>query len=223
MTNEIPENSTQTEAFKAQEQTWRHIDLVMRLLMSAQIELMRRAVTHDRTKLISPEREKFAQTTSKLWGMTYGSPEYNNQDVLKEALAHHYEYNRHHPQFFETRQESDDINNFKNIVTDSSVGLSLALNRADYQEFVDFFDRKQAEHVSSVNNMNLFDLIEMFLDWNASSQRHADGDINRSIEISTTRFALSPQLVEIFKNTVPWVQDAFVGLNNQQDLQPPSI
>lgn len=54
MTNETPENSAQTEAFKAQEQTWRHIDLVMRLLMSAQIELMRRAVTHDRTKLISP-------------------------------------------------------------------------------------------------------------------------------------------------------------------------
>lgn len=140
--------------------------------------------------------------------MTYGSPEYNNQDALKEALAHHYEYNRHHPQFFQPRPQSDDISNFKNIVTDSSVGLSLALNRADYQEFVDFLDKKQAEQVSSVNNMNLFDLLEMFLDWNASCQRHANGDINKSIEINTARFGLSPQLVEILKNTIPWVQEA---------------
>lgn len=222
MTSETPETSVQTEAFKAYEQTWQHIDLVIRYLLSAQFELSKRIVTHDRTKLLSPEREKFAQTTSKLWGMTYGSPEYNNQDVLKEALAHHYEYNRHHPQFFEPRPESDDICNFKTIVTDPSVGLSLALNRANHQEFVDFFDKKQAEHVSSINNMNLFDLIEMFVDWTASSQRHADGDINKSIEINTTRFALSPQLVEIFKNTIPWVQDAFPGLNNQQDIQPPN-
>jgi hypothetical protein len=35
--------------------TWEHIDLVVRLLTSAQIELMKRAVTHDRSKLSSPE------------------------------------------------------------------------------------------------------------------------------------------------------------------------
>lgn len=224
MTNDTPENSAQTEAFKAYEQTWQHIDLVMRLLMSAQIELARRAVTHDRTKLINPERQMFAQMTSKLRGLTYGSPEYKEclEQMKGQALGHHYSHNRHHPEYFQSREESDDISNFKNIVTDSSVCLSLALNRADYQKFVDFFDKKQAEHVSSVNEMNLFDLIEMFIDWTAACQRHADGNINKSIEVNTARFALSPQLVEILRNTIPWVQDAFAGLNNQQDLQPPN-
>jgi hypothetical protein len=101
MTNEIPENNVQIEAFEAQEQTWRHIDLVTRRLMSAQIELMRRAVTHDRTKLISPEREMFAEMTSKLRGLTYGSPEYKEclEQMKGQALGHHYSHNRHHPEF----------------------------------------------------------------------------------------------------------------------------
>jgi hypothetical protein len=90
-----------------------------------------------------------------------------------------------------------------------------------YENLVRYLQTKQAEHVSSVNQMNLFDLIEMFIDWTAACQRHADGDINKSIEVNTARFSLSPQLVEIFKNTVPWVQDSFAGLNNQQDLQLP--
>lgn len=226
MKNDTPENSTETEAFKAQEQTWQHIDLVMRLLMSGQIELMRRAVTHDRTKLIDPEREKFAQTTSKLWGMTYGSSEYNNQDALKEALAHHYEYNRHHPQFFQPRPQSDDIYIDQSLLEDSVTArvnnlVQLVMSEGDYQHIVDHFKQKQLEHTSSINNMNLFDLIEMFIDWNASVQRHANGDINKSIDIGISRFGLSPQLVEILRNTIPWVHDSFVGLNNQQDLQPP--
>ena len=62
--------------------------------------------------------------------------------------------------------------------------------------------------------------IEMFLDWAAASQRHADGDINKSIEINTERFHLSPQIVQIFKNTVPWIKDEFKGLETQKDLSP---
>jgi hypothetical protein len=221
MTNETPENSVQTEAFKAQEQTWRHIDLVMRLLMSAQIELMRRAVTHDRTKLISPEREMFAEMTSKLRGLTYGSPEYKEclEQMKGQALGHHYSHNRHHPEFFNERNISSDISDYRDIVRRWLVHNWLGhdfdmieYQKVDCQRVVDFLDTKQAEHQSSVNRMNLFDLIEMFVDWTAACQRHADGDINKSIEVNTARFALSPQLVEIFKNTVSWVQDGFVGL-----------
>jgi len=53
-----------------------------------------------------------------------------------------------------------------------------------------------------VNGMNLLDLVEMICDWRAATMRHANGDLQRSIEINTERFKLSPQLVQILKNTV---------------------
>ena len=58
------------------------------------------------------------------------------------------------------------------------------------------------EHFENgVNGMNLFDVIEMFFDWKAASSRHNDGNIYKSIEINTKRFALSEQLAQILKNT----------------------
>lgn len=150
-----------------------HIDTVMRLLASAQIELMRRQFTHDRSKLTPPEVSTFTEFTPKLKASTYGSDEYREMLAqMKPALVHHYSNNRHHPEFFE----------------------------------------------DGVGGMNLFDILEMFIDWCAACQRHADGDINKSIEINTDRFKLSPQLTQIFKNTVPWVKDEFQGLNTQRDL-----
>lgn len=55
---------------------------------------------------------------------------------------------------------------------------------------------------NGVNGFDLFDLLEMFLDWKAATERHADGDIMKSIEINKTRFNLSDQVCDIFRNTV---------------------
>lgn len=52
-----------------------------------------------------------------------------------------------------------------------------------------------------VDGMDLADLVEMFMDWKAASERHADGDIMQSIFKNTERFNLSPQLVKILQNT----------------------
>ena len=58
------------------------------------------------------------------------------------------------------------------------------------------------EHYENgVNGFDLFDLMEMFFDWKAAGERHADGNIYKSIEINKDRFKLSEQLVSIFKNT----------------------
>lgn len=57
-------------------------------------------------------------------------------------------------------------------------------------------------HTRGIDDMSLIDLIEMIADWKAASLRHANGDITRSIEINKDRFSMSPQLVDIFKNTV---------------------
>ena len=58
------------------------------------------------------------------------------------------------------------------------------------------------EHYENgVDGMDLLDIVEMFMDWKAAGERHADGSIFKSIEFNKDRFRLSPQLVEIFKNT----------------------
>lgn len=53
-----------------------------------------------------------------------------------------------------------------------------------------------------IDGMDLFDVLEMFVDWAASTRRHADGDIMSSIEKNRARFGMSDQLVSIFRNTV---------------------
>lgn len=60
---------------------------------------------------------------------------------------------------------------------------------------------------SPVNDMNLIDLLEMFADWKAASERHNDGNIRKSIEKNADRFGLSPQLVRILENTIAVIGD----------------
>lgn len=52
-----------------------------------------------------------------------------------------------------------------------------------------------------VNDMDLFDVIEMLMDWKAASERHADGDILSSLEINEDRFGIDYQLARVLKNT----------------------
>lgn len=52
-----------------------------------------------------------------------------------------------------------------------------------------------------VDGMDLFDLIEMFFDWKAASERHNDGNIYKSITVNQKRFLLSDQVALIFQNT----------------------
>lgn len=53
-----------------------------------------------------------------------------------------------------------------------------------------------------INDCNLFDLVEMLCDWKAASERHADGNIFKSIQINKIRFEMADQLAKIFENTV---------------------
>ena len=56
-------------------------------------------------------------------------------------------------------------------------------------------------YMGGVNGMTLFDIVEMFFDWKAATERHADGDIYKSIEVNKGRFGLSDQICEILTNT----------------------
>jgi len=63
-------------------------------------------------------------------------------------------------------------------------------------------NRHHLEHFEDgVVGMTLVDLVEMFCDWCAATERHEDGDICESIEENTDRFDLSPQLAQILRNT----------------------
>lgn len=55
---------------------------------------------------------------------------------------------------------------------------------------------------NGIDDMDLFDVMEMLFDWKAASERHTDGDISKSIDINKNRFKMSDQLYNIFKNTV---------------------
>lgn len=62
--------------------------------------------------------------------------------------------------------------------------------------------RHHPEHFEKgINDMNLVDLVEMFCDWKASSMRHNDGNLLKSIDINASRFNMSSQLKQIFINT----------------------
>lgn len=75
-------------------------------------------------------------------------------------------------------------------------GLGIALNN-HYKN-----NSHHPEHYENgVNGFDLFDLMEMFFDWKAATERHADGDIMKSIEFNKDRFNLSDQLVDILTNT----------------------
>jgi hypothetical protein len=56
-------------------------------------------------------------------------------------------------------------------------------------------------HPAGIDGMDLIDILEMYVDWWASSKRHADGSITRSIEHNKGRFQMSDQLANIFRNT----------------------
>ena len=63
--------------------------------------------------------------------------------------------------------------------------------------------RHHPEHFDNgINDMNLLDLIEMLCDWKASTMRHNNGNILKSLEINRSRFKLSDQLYGILLNTV---------------------
>lgn len=173
-------------SYNSEPDTRKHIDRVQSLIFEFVKMLKFRAWDHDNSKLKSPEKEIFDEYTPKLKGSTYGSDEY--KEFLKgmgAALEHHYKKNRHHPEHFKyiecngcfTRYDKD-YNGFCKI--------------CGYGQFTDRFD---------IAEMTLLDLIEMLCDWKAATERHADGDINKSLEINQKRFGIDNQLQHILENT----------------------
>jgi len=81
--------------------TIEHIEQVGTYMAVISDALLERASVHDESKLHAPEIDLFAEWGPKLKNMEYGSDEYKEAlQHMGVALKHHYENNRHHPEFF---------------------------------------------------------------------------------------------------------------------------
>lgn len=61
-------------------------------------------------------------------------------------------------------------------------------------------------YANGVNDMTLFDVLEMLMDWKAASERQNNGCINRSVEENSERFGIHKQLTQILVNTIKYVE-----------------
>lgn len=88
-------------AYDSKADTLEHIKLVSKLLSYCATELLSRGMTHDESKLKSPEKEGFDKYTPMLKELTYGSEEYRQAAKnLGVSIKHHYENNSHHPEHY---------------------------------------------------------------------------------------------------------------------------
>ena len=155
--NSVSDDTNTAAPYDSTVDTLKHIRRVGELMILVVSRLLERAIHHDNSKLLSPEKELFDKYTPLLKGSTYGSDEYSAiLSELKVALNHHYENNSHHPEHY----------------------------------------------IAGINDFDLFDLIEMLVDWKAATERHDDGDIYKSLPINRDKFGISDQLYGILKNTV---------------------
>lgn len=68
--------------------------------------------------------------------------------------------------------------------------------------------RHHPEHFKNgIDDMNVIDILEMFVDWKAASMRQHDGNLRQSIEKAAKRFEIAPQLVRIFENSMDLFED----------------
>ncbi len=88
-------------SYDSRPDTWQHINEVQGNLRQIAIELTRRGLKHDQSKLETPEVEIFDRVTPLLKELEYGTDEYKaSLKDMGPALQHHYAVNDHHPEHF---------------------------------------------------------------------------------------------------------------------------
>jgi hypothetical protein len=82
-------------------------------------------------------------------------------------------------------------------------------------------NRHHPEHFGNgIDGMTLVDLVEMLADWKAATERHADGDLARSLRLQKDRFQISGQLSNVLWNTamaMGWLPELIDGSQEAPD------
>jgi hypothetical protein len=134
------------------DETRDHIAAVQDQLGVAIDNLRRRQKLHDASKLHDPEAKGFMAMGSdaRLQTLTYGSAEY--MAVLREhkpTIAHHYDQNDHHPEYWKTHRARDI--SCEQLTPDGEVATNGA---------------------ALISQMTLPALVEMLCDWRAAGKRN---------------------------------------------------
>ena len=58
---------------------------------------------------------------------------------------------------------------------------------------------------NGIEGMMIIDVVEMLVDWKASSLRQNDGNILQTLKENQERYGICDQLMRIFENTFEWV------------------
>ena len=191
------------ETYDSAPETKAHISRVNQLLSFAAMNLLKRGQEHDQSKLGPLEKPWFDKFTPKLRSLTYGSDEYKQAlQKLKPALENHYKANSHHPEHYSYLVCNGCFKEFRegNVWYERS-----ALNPRPYLPLngrCDACGYGQFQTETDVAKMDLFDLIEMLMDWLAAVERHQDGSIIESLKHNRERFKIGDQLYEILYNHV---------------------
>ena len=105
--------------YDSRPETYEHIDAVRRNLRVIVDDLNSRADLHDKSKLVSPEVEVFDEYTPMLKEAEYGSVEYKSfLEGMKVGLKHHYAYNDHHPEHFDSGIKDMNLMQFTEMLCD---------------------------------------------------------------------------------------------------------
>lgn len=112
-----------------------------------------------------------------------------HHDASKLASPELETFNEYTPKLRDSTYGSDEYKSFL-------VGMGEGL-RHHYAE-----NAHHPEHwPNGITDMSLLDVIEMLCDWKAATERHADGDLLKSIEQNQERFGYSDELCSILRNT----------------------
>lgn len=205
----VPVDLNEVRDRDKEENEWKNLSTVQRL--KEHIEKNSKAYYEPiqrRTNEILKSQEEFKMTYTKEDCIKDTKEHINQVRRLMMIVMNHLSYRASiHDQ---SKLESPELEGF----TEYTPKLKNSTYGSDeYKEFLNGLKVTLDHHYANnshhpehyedgVSGMDLLDVIEMFCDWKAATMRHADGDINKSIEINQKRFGMSDELTQIFRNTV---------------------
>jgi len=133
----------------------------------------------------------------------------------------HIERVRHYIRFFTDKLTTRGVNHDRvkletpevEIFAEHTPALaSCVYDSPEYKEHLDAMkpalshhyaqSRHHPEHFDNgVLDMNLIDIVEMFCDWKAATERQHDGNLLKSIAVNASRFGYDDQIKRILLNT----------------------
>lgn len=99
--------------------TEEHVRRVRVNMNVLRLNLLERAIDHDKSKFIEPEFSGYAALEADLSTITYGTLEY--REALQEAhhvIGHHYAGNDHHPEHFDGGMEDMNLLQLMEMLAD---------------------------------------------------------------------------------------------------------